>query len=65
MTAYEPFTYRVVKDGSVLISRAGNLVTTVRGSAAARLADKLGHDDEQDQAALQRVTGNYRRGNER
>lgn len=62
---YEPFTYRITKAGDVLISRGGRLVTTVRGSAAARLADRLDRDEASDQALLQRATGNYRRGNER
>nr|WP_274636331.1 hypothetical protein [Microbacterium bovistercoris] len=61
---YEPFAYRVTKAGDVLISRGGRLVTTVRGAGAARLIARLGRDEASDQAALQRVTGNYRRGNE-
>lgn len=65
MSGYEPFTYRVTKGGDVLISRAGRLVTVLRGAAAARLADRLGEDEQSDQALLQRATGNYRRGNER
>jgi hypothetical protein len=65
MPGYEPFTYRIVKSGDVLISRSGRLVTTVRGSAAARLSTRLGEGEASDQALLQRATGNYRRGNER
>ncbi|WP_029145286.1 hypothetical protein [Microbacterium luticocti] len=65
MSDYEPFTYRVTKSGDVLISRSGRPVTTVRGAAAARLASRLGQGEASDQAALQRATGNYRRGNER
>ncbi|QAY59423.1 hypothetical protein ET475_05060 [Microbacterium protaetiae] len=65
MSGSEPFTYRVTKAGDVLISRGGRLVTTLRGSAAARLAARLGDDEASDQALLQRATGNYRRGNER
>jgi len=65
MPQYEPFAYRVTKSGEVLISRAGRLVTVVRGAAAARLVERLGVDDATDQAALQRATGNYKHGNER
>jgi hypothetical protein len=61
----DPFDYRVTKDGKVLVSRGGRLVTTVAGSRAARLIALLGRDDETDQQLLARVTGNYRRGNER
>lgn len=59
------FTYRITKSGDVWISRDHRVVTTVRGSTAARLAAKLGADDATDQALLQRATGNYKRGNER
>jgi len=62
---YEPFTYRLTKAGDVLISRAGRVVTILRGAAAARLAARLGEGEASDQALLQRATGNYRRGNER
>ena len=65
MGAYEPFEYDITKDESVRIFRAGRLVTSVRGRAAAALIRRLGKSEEADQAALQRVTGNYRRGNER
>ncbi len=65
MPEYEPFDYRVLMSGDVLISRSGRVVTTLRGEAAARLSARLGQDDASDQALLQRATGNYRRGNER
>ncbi|WEG08573.1 hypothetical protein PU630_15205 [Microbacterium horticulturae] len=65
MPGYEPFAYRVTKSGEVHISRVGRLVTVVRGPAAERLIARLGDDGASDQAALQRATGNYKRGNER
>jgi hypothetical protein len=37
----------------------------VRGAAAERLAARLGRDPVRDQHLLARVTGNYKRGNER
>ena len=61
----DPFSYRVTKDGRVLVSRGGRLVVTVAGARAERLAALLGEDDTQDQELLARATGNYRRGNER
>lgn len=61
-----PFDWRVTKSGQVLVSRGGRLVTTVRGAAAERLLGKLsGAGDEEAQQLLARVTGNYKRGNER
>jgi hypothetical protein len=62
----DPFSYRVTKDGKVMISRGGQLVTTVSGDGAARLAARLAvADTEEAQHLLARATGNYRRGNER
>lgn len=60
-----PFDWRVTKDGQVLISRGGRVVTTVRGSAAGKLLGRLGQADEDGaQQLLARATGNYKRGNE-
>lgn len=61
----DPFSYRVTKDGRVLVSRGGRLVVTVGGSRAERLVALLGEGEDQDQELLARATGNYRRGNER
>lgn len=61
----DPFSYQVAKSGEVRISRSGRLVTAVRGAAAVRLAARLGQSGQQDQQLLARVTGNYKRGNER
>ena len=61
----DPFSYRITKDGRVLVSRGGRLVVTVAGARAERLVAELGDSDELDQQLLARATGNYRRGNER
>lgn len=61
----DPFSYRITKDGRVFISRAGKTVVIVAGARAEKLIAGLGVDEAQDQALLARVTGNYRRGNER
>jgi hypothetical protein len=62
----DPFDWRVTKDGQVLVSRGGRLVTTVRGTAAARLHGRLQRASDDDaQQLLARATGNYKRGNER
>lgn len=61
----DPFDYRVTKSGLVLVSRGGRTVTTVGGKNAERLLRRLGKGEEQDQQELARVTGNYKRGNER
>jgi len=60
------FAYRISKDGSVRISRAGAVVSVVAGERARRLVSKLQRaDPDETQQLLARATGNYRRGNER
>ncbi len=60
------FTYRLAQDGRVLISWRGRLVTTVAGSAAAKLRARLsGANPAAVQLALAKATGNFKRGNER
>jgi hypothetical protein len=64
--AEDPFEYRVTKDGSILISRGGRQIAIVAGTRAARLITRLeSGDEEAQQQALARITGNYRHGNER
>lgn len=64
--ADEPFTYRATKDGKVLVSWGGRVVTTVAGAAAARLITQLaGADDAATQLLLAKVTGHFKRGTER
>ncbi|GAA1912401.1 hypothetical protein [Nocardioides hwasunensis] len=63
MPGPEGFDYDV-RGGEVVITHHGRRATVLRGGAASRfLADVADGDDEQELMA--RVTGNYRRGNER
>ena len=58
----EGFDYTARGD-EVVITHHGRQATVLRGAAAARfLADA---EDGDDQELMARVTGNYRRGNER
>lgn len=60
------FAYQRGRDGEVAISRQGRVVTTLRGRAAQDfLADVEGTPADAQQQAMARVTGNYKRGNER
>lgn len=59
----EGFDYRVQRDGTVTITHQGRPATTLRGRAAADFLDDVERDDPQELMA--RLTGNYRRGNER
>ena len=52
--------------GEVVIHHRGTLATTLRGDAAAEFVAEVEAGDEADaQELMARVTGNYRRGNER
>ncbi len=57
------FTFRVRKSGDVVISRDGRTATTLRGAAARRFLEAVADADPQQ--IMARLSGNYRRGNER
>ncbi|WP_445151776.1 hypothetical protein [Baekduia sp. Peel2402] len=58
------FAYRVRKDGTVMISHRNRHVVTLTGARAERFRAALdaGHEE---QLLMARVTGNFKRGNER
>ncbi len=62
MTGPEGFAYEL-RGGEVVITHHGRRATVLRGTAAARFLDDVEEGD--DQELMARVTGNYRRGNER
>ncbi len=51
------------KSGDIVISHHGREVTTLRGTKADRFLDDVAESDPQELMA--RLTGNYKRGNER
>ena len=64
--AEQPFSYRVTKDGKVMMSWGGRVVKTVAGAAGERLAAQLAaaSEDEQ-QLLLAKATGHFKHGTER
>ncbi len=61
-----PFSYRVTKDGRVMIDWNGRRASVLTGGRAARfIAAVDGADGERAQIEMARVTGNFKRGNER
>jgi hypothetical protein len=56
------FDYSVVR-GEVRITRNARVVTTLRGQAAQQFLAAI--EDQEPQELMARVTGNYKRGNER
>lgn len=61
----EQFAYRLVKDGRVRISHRDRHVVTLAGERAAAFRAALEEDGADEQLLMARVTGNFKRGNER
>jgi hypothetical protein len=57
------FTYVVRKNGDVVVMHQGITATVLRGRAAERFLSDI--ERKEPQQVMARVTGNYRRGNER
>lgn len=57
------FEYTVRKNGDIIITHHGRQATTLRGRQAEGFLKKLEERDGQELMA--RMTGNYKRGNER
>ena len=61
-----PFTYRETTDGKVMIDWKGRDAGILTGGRARRfLAAVEGADEDRMQIEMARVTGNFKRGNER
>ncbi len=62
----QSFTYRVTKDQKVFISYNSKQVMVVTKNRARELIEDLEFaDEEEEQYLLARITGNFKRGNER
>ena len=60
------FTYKLNKDGTVFIYWHYKHVTTLRGSKAERFIENIENaGDDQAQLIMAKVTGNFKRGNEK
>lgn len=60
------FSYRRLKNGNVEILRQGRVVSTLRGGVAEGfLEDSSDMEEAEIQQLMARLTGNYKRGNER
>ena len=64
--ADEPFSYVTRADGTILVRYRGAPVSLLRGRAADRFSTRVdGADPAAAQQLMARVTGNFKRGNER
>ena len=62
----DSFSFRTTKDGRVFISWQGRQVVILKGKQAQRFAaQSQGLDAEGMQLLMARMTGNFKRGNER
>lgn len=60
------FTYRSRKTGDIQVLHHGKLAAILRGTDAADfIAEVTAGDDADAQQLMARITGNYKRGNER
>lgn len=60
------FAFKISKNGNVQITHHGKLATTIRGNKASSFIDKMhGADHNDQQQWMARITGNYKRGNEK
>jgi hypothetical protein len=61
----EQFSYHATKDGKVLVSWEGRVVTTLKGGRAEQFLARVGTADAGGrQLLMARATGNFKRGNE-
>lgn len=62
----EPFDYDITKDNRVLLYWEGKHIKTLAGKQAAKFISQInGLDGKEAQLILAKVTGNFKRGNER
>jgi hypothetical protein len=62
----DPFTLREVKDGRVFISWKGRQVMVLKGARAESFLKRIaGLDETGRQLAMAKITGNFKRGNEK
>jgi len=61
-----PFTFREGKDGRVFITWHGRQVMILKGTQAASFLERVcGLDEPRRQLAMAKITGNFKRGNEK
>ena len=64
--ADEVFSYRVSKDGRIFISWHNKQVKILKGTAAQKFLDSISQADQREaQLIMAKITGNFKRGNER
>ncbi|GGA36331.1 hypothetical protein [Psychrobacillus lasiicapitis] len=62
-----PFSYQITKDDTVFILFQGKRVKTLKGKEAEKFLERIEDavDEKEEQLILAKITGNFKRGNER
>jgi hypothetical protein len=65
--AESPFTYREMKNGTVFIDYEGRQVKILKGKEADKFMKrvKVACSEKEKQLVMAKITGNFKRGNER
>lgn len=61
----EPFSFQIMKNQSVVISYNHKVIKTINGKEAAKFINKIENEEGNIQLLLAKLTGNFKRGNER
>ncbi|MFJ8063269.1 hypothetical protein ACIQYS_01365 [Psychrobacillus sp. NPDC096426] len=63
----KPFSYQITKDNSVFIEFHGKRVKILKGKEAEKFLERIedAEDEKEEQLILAKITGNFKRGNER
>lgn len=62
-----PFSYQITKDNTVFIEFQGKRVKILKGKEAEKFLERIenAEDEKEEQLILAKITGNFKRGNER
>ena len=62
-----PFSYQITKNGSIFLEFNGRVVKVLKGKEAKKFLESMQavKDEKEEQLILAKITGNFKRGNER
>jgi len=61
-----PFSYKITNSETIIIHRNNKQIAIIKGKESLKIQSKILHKSEQQiQLILAKITGNYKRGNER
>lgn len=62
-----PFSYRISKDNTIFLDYENRQVKILKGKEATKFLERMeaAEDDNAEQLIMAKITGNFKRGNER